>query len=205
VSAIEQTTGRGPATVDLIKDSSPLDLEEPMNKTLWTVVGLAAALSVSSAASVQAGTKDKWISTKATLALLTSDGFSVKHANVDTRDGNVVLHGTVGSEADKARAENTVRGVSGVKSIKNLLQVVSADQKEEVKFEDSVTKDRVKAELKADRTLHNVDVASVNNGVVLLKGKVHSLATKVRAAETAYGVPGVEHVSTEIEVEVPED
>jgi hyperosmotically inducible periplasmic protein len=176
-----------------------------MNKTLSTALCLAAAIFLTSAASLQAGTKDKWISTKATLALLTSDGFSVKHANVDTTDGNVVLHGTVSSEADKERAEDTVRGVSGVKSIRNLLQVVSGDQKEQVKFEDSVTKDRVKAEFKADKTLHNVDVASVNNGVVLLKGKVHSLATKVRAAETAYAVPGVEHVSTEIEVEVPED
>jgi osmotically-inducible protein OsmY len=68
-----------------------------------------------------------------------------------------------------------------------------------------VTKDRVEAELKADKTLHNVKVASVNHGVVLLKGTVHSIDTKVRAATAAYRVPGVEHVSTEIEVEVRED
>jgi hyperosmotically inducible periplasmic protein len=174
-----------------------------MKPSLPLAVCLTAALSL--AAGLEAGTKDKWISTKATLALLTSDGFSVKGANVDTRDGNVVIHGTVTSEADKERAEATVRKVGGVKSVKNLLQVVAPAEKDQVKFEDSVTKDRVAAELKADKTLHNVKVASVNNGVVLLKGKVHSLDTKLRAAETAYAVQGVERVATEIEVEVPED
>lgn len=166
---------------------------------------LAVAVCLTAAAGVQAGTKDKWISTKVTLALLTSDGFSVKKANVDTRDGNVVIHGIVGSEADKERAEATARKVGGVKSVMNLLQVVAPEQKDDVKFEDSVTKARVEAELKADKTLHNVKVASVNNGVVLLKGKVHSLDTKLRAAETAYAVPGVERVATEIEVELVED
>jgi osmotically-inducible protein OsmY len=170
-----------------------------------TSLCLAAVLSLHGVSQARAGTKDKWISTRATLALLTSDGLSVKKANVDTTDGNVVIHGIVTSEADKAKAEATVRNVSGVKSVRNLLQVVSADQKEDVKFQDSVTKDRVEAEIKADKTLHNVKVASVNNGVVLLKGTVHSLDVKLRAAETAYGVPGVDHVATEIEVEVPED
>jgi osmotically-inducible protein OsmY len=116
-----------------------------------------------------------------------------------------VIHGIVGSETDKERAEATVLKVGGVKSVRNLLQVVPGDQKTDVKFDDSVTKDRVEAELKADKTLHNVKVASVNNGLVLLKGKVHSLDTKLRAAEVASGVPGVDRVATEIEVEVPED
>jgi len=176
-----------------------------MNKTTWTALGLAAAFSLTVVANVQAGVKDRWISTKAKLALITSEGLSVKGANVDTHDGNVVIHGIVGSEADKEKAEARVREVGGVKSVQNLLQVVPRDEKKQVEFEDSVTKDRVEAELKADKTLHNVDVASVNNGVVLLKGKVHSLSTKLRAVETAYEVPGVDRVATEIEVEVPED
>src|SRR5438105_4539828 len=125
-----------------------------MNRILSTTLCMAAALCLSTVTPVQASTKDKWISTKATLALLTSDGFSVKGANVDTRDGNVVIHGTVRSEADKEKAETTVRGIGGVKSVRNLLQVVADDEKDDVKFEDSVTKARVEAELKADKTLH---------------------------------------------------
>jgi osmotically-inducible protein OsmY len=177
-----------------------------MKRMKWAyLLCLAVALSAIGVDRAQAGTKDEWISTKATLALLTSDGFSVKKVSVDTRDGNVVIHGIVGSEAEKVKAEATVSDVGGVKSVRNLLQVVAADQKEDVKFQDSVTKDRVEAEIKADRTLHNVKVASVNNGVVLLKGTVHSLDVKLRAAQTAYGVPGVEHVATQIQVEIPED
>jgi hyperosmotically inducible protein len=177
-----------------------------MSKTTRTALRLClgAALSLTLASGGQADTKDKWISTKAKLSLLTSDGFSVKGANVDTRDGNVVIHGTVGSEADKQKAEATVRKLDGVKSVNNLLQVVPEHRKEQVKFEDSVTKDRIEAELKADKTLHDVKVASVNNGVVLLKGKAPSLGTKLRAVEVAYGVQGVDRVATEIEVEAEE-
>src|SRR5689334_9758179 len=134
-----------------------------MKKALWTALCLVAALLLLGAASAGASTKDKWISTKATLALITSDGFSVKGANVDTRNGNVVIHGIVRSEADKERAEATVRDVGGVRSIKNLLQVVPDGETDQVKFEDSVIKDRVEAELAADKTLHNVQVVSVDN------------------------------------------
>jgi len=176
-----------------------------MNFRMWTALGLATALSLAGAAGVQGGTTDKWISTKVTLALLTTDGFSVKGANADTRDGHVVIHGTVGSDADREKAGATARNIGGVKSLTNLLQVVPADQKEQVKFDDSVTKARVEAELKADKTLHNVKVASVNGGVVLLKGTVHSVATELRAAQTAYEVQGVDRVASDIKVEVPED
>jgi osmotically-inducible protein OsmY len=110
-----------------------------MDNTTWAAVCLAGALSLAGAA--QAGPKDKWISTKATLALLAMDGLSIKSVNVDTRDGNVVLHGRVGSEAAKGRAEATVRAVGGVKTLQNLLQVVTPDEKDQVKFEDSVTHD----------------------------------------------------------------
>src|ERR1051326_3676361 len=116
-----------------------------MKRMMSTCLWVAAALCLNAITPAEARTKDKWISTKATLVLLTSDDFSVKGANVDTRDGNVVIHGTVGSEADKEKAEATVRAVGGVKSVRNLLQVVPAEQKEDVKFEDSVTRDRVEA------------------------------------------------------------
>jgi hyperosmotically inducible protein len=152
-----------------------------------------------SALAARADVSDSWITTKTKIALLTSDGFSVNGANVDTHDGNVTIHGKVATEADRTKAEETVRKVSGVKTVKNLLQVVPKEAKEAVKASDSDIKDRVAASLKADSKLEDVKVASVNNGVVLLSGKATDLNQKLRAIETAYTVDGVRRVSSEIE------
>ena len=161
---------------------------------------LAAALSiVFTTALAQADVKDSWITTKAKIALMTSDGFSVNGANVDTVNGHVTIHGKVSTDADKLKAEETVRKVSGVKSVKNLLQVVPADEKKAVNADDADIKDRVKASLKNDKRLDDIKVASVNNGLVLLSGKAHGLDEKLVAIESAYSVEGVRRVASEIE------
>ena len=62
-------------------------------------------------------------------------------------------------------------------------------------------KDAVEASLKVAPGLKDVKVASVNQGVVLLSGKTESLAHKLHAIETAYRVPGVRRVASEIQTE----
>jgi osmotically-inducible protein OsmY len=161
---------------------------------------MAAALAVVATASVaKADTKDAWITTKSKIALLTSDGFSVSGANVDTVNGNVTLHGKVATEADKTKAEQTVKQVDGVKSVKNLLQVVPDSEKKAVAANDSDIKDQVQTSLKSDKRLGDIKVASVNNGLVLLSGKAHGLDEKLVAIESAYSISGVRRVSSEIE------
>ena len=162
-------------------------------------IGLAAALIVAGAVSAQADTKDAWLTTMAKIALLTTDGVSATAVNVDTVDGKITIHGKVGTAAEKAKAEETIRKMDGVKEVKNLLQVVPQDQKDRVDAKDSDVKDRVEASLKADTTIPNVKVASVNNGTVLLAGKTGSLSEKLRAIENAYSVNGVLRVATEIQ------
>jgi osmotically-inducible protein OsmY len=162
---------------------------------------MAATLSVLllMTALVTADVKDSWISTKAKIALLTSDGFSVSGANIDTVNGNVTIHGKVATDADRTKAERTVRQVDGVKSVKNLLQVVPDTEKKAVKANDSEIKDRVRATLKNDKRLDDIKVASVNNGLVLLAGKAHGIDEKLVAIESAYSVSGVVRVASEIE------
>jgi hypothetical protein len=60
------------------------------------------------------------------------DGFSVNGANVDTVNGNVVIHGKVATTADRTNAEKTVRSVTGVKTVKTLLQVVPSNEKDSI-------------------------------------------------------------------------
>jgi osmotically-inducible protein OsmY len=89
--------------------------------------------------------------------------------------------------------------VSGVKTVNNLLQVVPSNVKEAVAANDSDVKERVEASLKADIKMKDVNVASVNNGVVLLSGKTDSLNENLRAIENAYSVKGVHRVASELQ------
>jgi hyperosmotically inducible protein len=148
---------------------------------------------------VTADSSDTWITTKAKLALLTADDVSATSVNVDTVDGNVTLHGKVKTEAEKTRAETAVRGIEGVKNVKNLLQVVPEGAQEGIKVADDRIEEKLETSLKADAALRDVKVASVNDGVVLLSGKTDTLASKLKAVETAWRVDGVKRVSAEIE------
>jgi hyperosmotically inducible periplasmic protein len=168
-------------------------------KRIAVTAALVGTIAFAGAIAAGAGVNDSWITTKAKIALLTSDGFSVNGANVDTIDGKVTLHGKVATAADRTRAEQTVRKVDGVKSVNNQLQVVPDAVKDVVAGNDSELKGRVEASLKADSTMDDVKVASVNNGVVLLSGKTANLTDKLRAIENAYSVDGVLRVATEIQ------
>ena len=161
-------------------------------------ISLAIALMVAGAVTAAADTKDPWLTTKAKIALLTTDGVSVTAVNVDTVDGKVTIHGKVGTAAEKAKAEETIRSLDGVKSVSNLLQVVPQDQKQRVDVKDSDVKDRVEASLKAAKTMDDINVASVNKGVVLLSGKTPSLDQKLLVIERVYSVDGVRRVASEI-------
>jgi hyperosmotically inducible periplasmic protein len=168
-------------------------------KKITLTVALVGTLVVAGAVAARADVNDSWITTKAKIALLTSDGLSVNGVSVDTVHGNVTIHGKVTTAEDRTKAEKTVREVTGVKTVKNLLQVVPKSAEKAVKHSDSDVKDRVEASLKTDKQMEDVKVASVNDGVVLLKGKTENLTEKLRAIENVYAVVGVQRVATEIE------
>ena len=167
-------------------------------KRMVLIAALAGTIVVAGTAAASADVNDSWITTKAKITLLTMDGFSVNGANIDTVNGNVTMHGKVATTEDRAKAEQTVRKVSGVKSVKNLLQVVPNSVEEAVAANDSDVKERVEASLKADIKMKDVTVASVNNGVVLLSGKTDSFTEDLRAIENAYSVKGVHRVASEL-------
>jgi len=162
----------------------------------------AAALTLAGAWTASAATPpDAWITTKAKLALITSDNVSAQSVNVDTTNGQVTLHGKVRSAAEKAEAERLAKSIDGVKGVRNMLQVVSEPRTESVKVADADLKDRVEKALRADDTLKDSDiaVASVNDGVVLLKGQAKTIGDHLRAVETTARVPGVRRVASEIQ------
>lgn len=164
-------------------------------KATWLVLALAALVAVPAVAD----SNDVWLTTKAKIALLTTDGVSATGVNVDTVNGAVTLHGKVKTQAEKEKATLAVRGIDGVKSVNNLLQIVPTAVRTTVKASDAVVKIGVENALKTDNRVDGVKVASVNNGVVLLSGKTPSLTEKLRAIELAWNVDGVARVASEIE------
>jgi osmotically-inducible protein OsmY len=164
-------------------------------KSILLALSLAALVALPAAAD----TSDTWLTTKSKITLLTTEGVSVTGVNVDTVNGAVTLHGKVKTQAEKDKAAVAVGKVEGVKSVRNLLQVVPDAFKDTVKANDEAIKDGVESAFEADTRVKGIKVASVNNGVVLLSGKTPTLAEKLRAIEIAWGVGGVTRVASEIE------
>jgi osmotically-inducible protein OsmY len=121
--------------------------------------------------------------------------------SVDTVNQQVTLHGKVRSAEEKAKAEAVVKTITGVQGVRNLLEVVAPRHEEAVQRSDDDIKKHVAKALKTDAALKDssITVQSVNNGAVLLAGTAKTLTDHLSAVEVASGVPGVRHVSSEIQ------
>ena len=163
------------------------------------VAGVVIGLMVGVAGAAAAQDRpDSWVTLKTRLALMTTDGVDTWDLNVDTRDGAVTLHGKVATDAAKKKAETVASGIEGAKSVKNLLQVVPKPNRDAAEDADDVVKSNVEKALDGDALLKDVEVVSVNKGVVLLRGTVDTLEAHVKAVDTASRVRGVRRVSTEV-------
>jgi hyperosmotically inducible periplasmic protein len=173
-----------------------------MNGTSWIKSSvLAVVLGAALVAPVGAATPDAWITTKAKLALLTTEGVSGTDIHVDTVLGRVTLHGKVRSTEEKAQAERVAQKIEGVQGVRNLLQVVAPQHVKAVQVADDALKARIEKALQADPALRDsrISVKSVNKGVVLLTGTAKTLSAHLRAVEVVAGTPGVQRVASEVQ------
>jgi osmotically-inducible protein OsmY len=148
---------------------------------------------------VKRDAKEAWLESKVKYHLITADDVPAGPIHVEVSGGTVTLHGKVETQGEKARAEEVVRKIDGVRDVKNLLQVVPKSRKEVVKADDKAIKERIEKTLKADKRFDDIHLESVDNGVVRLGGKA-SMASALHAVETVAAIPGVRHVSSSIEV-----
>ena len=72
---------------------------------------------------IGSGLRDGWLWVKTKGALAGVDDLRDSTINVDVDNAVVTLRGTVGSQAQKARAEQTAKGIDGVTSVRNQLTV----------------------------------------------------------------------------------
>ena len=167
-----------------------------MKRVLQTIV-MSATLTLALAPLAQAQVKDAWITAKAKIDLMTTDGVRTSDLNVDTVDGVVTLHGHVPTAMQRERAADVAKSIKGVKSVNNLLQVLTVAQEKKIEADDASIKAAVGRALKSNHALEKSDihVASVNKGVVLLAGNAFDIFEQLHAIESAYTVKGVHHVA----------
>lgn len=148
-----------------------------------------------------AATPDSFITTKAKLSLMTTGGVRGRDVHIDTNDGIVTLYGKVPTAEQRTVAEKSVMDVKGVRSVRNLLQVVTDADAKRVERSDKEIKDYTEKMLKEDVALKDskIGVKSVDKGIVLLNGKAASVSDHLRAVAMVDAVPGVRKVATEVQ------
>jgi hyperosmotically inducible protein len=164
------------------------------------VLSLATVALLAFSASPAAAKPDAWITTKAKIALLADDNVHGTAINVDTIDGRVTLHGNVATAAEKTAAEKVVRGIEGVKDVNNMLKVAPRQDAKSDRSDDELRR-AVDDALAKDRALTgaNVHVSAVKDGIVTLDGNVPTMSAHARALQTAFHVPGVAGVRSDID------
>jgi hyperosmotically inducible protein len=145
------------------------------------------------------GLTDSWITSKTKIALFADDRVKGRQVHVETRNGTVMLRGKVDSNEAKAAAGEVAKGIEGVKSVKNELQVVAPTDRKAVDADDKQISKNLEERFKQDPELKNAKIdAKVNGGVVTLTGEVKSIDTSARASEVARSIPGVRYVKNDL-------
>jgi len=143
---------------------------------------------------------DTWITSKTKIALFADERVKGTQVSVDTMKGGVVhLRGKVDSADAKSAAGDIAKGIEGVQSVKNDLQVVAPANRKMVDAKDEDIDKAVENRFSRDTQLKKVDVR-VDAGVATLTGEVPSIMVSAKASEVARSVPGVKWVKNELTV-----
>jgi hyperosmotically inducible protein len=144
---------------------------------------------------------DSWITAKAKIALFADSRVKGSDINVETAQGAMMIRGKVDSDAAKQAAEGIAKGIEGVKSVKNDLQVVAPAKREATDDKDEAITARVNEQISKDAHLKTAGIhAQTNAGVVSLTGEVTDLMTSANASWSAWQVPGVKSVKNDLTV-----
>ena len=140
---------------------------------------------------------DSWLTSKTKISLFADERVKGTQISVDTAKGVVHLRGKVDSAEAKSAASDVAKGIEGVKSVKNDLQVVTPAARQAVDANDKDIAKAVETRLAKDLHLKKVDVRT-DAGVVTLTGQVATIGVSAKASEMARGVSGVKSVKNEL-------
>src|SRR3954468_7419668 len=101
---------------------------------------------------------DTWLTAKTKIALFADARVKGSEINVETSQGLVMIRGKVDSDEAKQAAEGITKGIDGVKSVKNELQVVAPAKREAIDDKDGWITIRVIAKIANDYALRGAGI-----------------------------------------------
>jgi hyperosmotically inducible protein len=169
-----------------------------MKSTYPLALMVAASTLLVTSASARASDMDNRIESSAQKSYVFKTYLKGDSIKTESKDGAVILTGTVAEASHKSLAENTVESLPGVKSVDNQLKIKRESPAE---HSDGWLSTKVKTALLFHRhvSASGTDVF-VKDGVVSLRGEASSLAQKELTAEYAKDVEGVKEVKNEMTV-----
>ncbi len=134
--------------------------------------------------------KDTELANKVRSELIESPDINSAKIDIDSVDHVIILTGVVKTMEEATLSEKIAWGVSGVKGVKNQLQVGEKTIGEAI--DDKITGSRVKTRLMGEPGIRsmNIDV-DVHKGVVTLSGILSSAELKQKAIDLAAATKGV--------------
>jgi hyperosmotically inducible protein len=142
---------------------------------------------------------DSWLTSKTKIELFADSRVKGRQIDVETTKGVVMLRGKVDSDEAKVAAEGIAKGIHGVKSVKNDLEVVAPSTREAIEDKDEAITAGVKEHLAKESALKDAGIdVQTNAGVVSLTGEVRDIMTSAQASWTARQVSGVKAVKNDL-------
>ena len=190
------------------------DLFRP-NAILTVIFSGAALVLVSGCDSLQADTRatapattsigtgidDGIVTAKVKSALLADPDIRSFEIKVETRNGEVMLSGFVGNQAQVDRAILVARGVEGVKVVTDNVTLKEGAATVGNTVDDAIITTKVKSALLADPNIKSFDIAVVTRkGEAQLSGFVDNQTQIDHATELARAVDGVRSVANEMSI-----
>lgn len=168
-----------------------------ITKYFISLMAAAVALSVVGMP-VYATTTDDRIELSARQSYVFKTYLKDDDITIRSRDGAVILTGTVSEEYHKSLARETAADLPGVRSVDNRLEVKGIFP---TANSDAWIRDKVKVTLMFHRSVRAGDTAvEVQDGIVTLRGEAESQAQKDLTTEYAADVEGVKNVRNEMNV-----
>ena len=159
---------------------------------------LATASTVLLSLPVRASDTDSRIESSAAKSYVFKTYLKDDSITTESKNGAVILTGTVATASHKSLAQDTVEGLPGVKSVDNQL-LVKGEQPAE--HSDTWIGVKVKSALLFHRNVSATGTTvNVTNGIVTLTGQASSLAKKELTTEYAKDVDNVKAVNNQMTI-----
>jgi osmotically-inducible protein OsmY len=158
------------------------------------VKGVSAVANDIQVRTAAAGPTDPALARDALTALKMDLPLTWEKIQISVKDGRISLTGNVEWHYQRERAESSMRGLAGVVSVRNSIEVKTALAPENIqhKIEDAF---RRLAQVDAERIK-----VQTNGSEVTLDGEVRSWAERDQAQQTAWSAPGVMRVINHLSV-----